>query len=95
MTIGEKTRKSLKEPFSAAKSLLKLTQGEMIKILRQKNELSQFQLAQTTGLNQSTISELENNRIKLDIKRAKILATALKVHPAILVFPDWNKESVA
>ena len=39
---------------------------------------------------QSTISAIENDRVKLGVERAKILATALKVHPGVLVFPGWE-----
>ena len=95
MIIGRKTKKSLKEQFSVAKSVVKLSQGEMIKILREKNNLSQNQLAQKTGLTQSTISGLENNKINLGIERAKVLARALNVHPAVVAFPDWEDKSVA
>lgn len=95
MIIGKKTNKALKEQFSIAKSVAKLTQGDMIRILREKNELSQNQLAQMTGLTQSTISGLENNRIKLGVERAKVLAKILKVHPGVVAFPDWEDKSVA
>lgn len=95
MTIGRKTKKALKDKFSPAKSLMKLSQGEMIKILREKNNLFQNQLAKITGLTQSTISGLENDRLRLGIERAKILARALKVHPATVAFPDWEDKSVA
>ena len=46
---------------------------------------------------QSTISGIENDRINIGIERAKILARALKCHPAVLVFPGWeiNKQIAA
>ncbi len=95
MTIGKKTRERLEEKFSIAKPVAELTQGMMIKILREKNELSQNELSKLTGLNQSTISGLENDRIRLGIERAKVLARAFKVHPAVLAFPDWKSNLVA
>jgi len=66
------------------------SQGQALKILREKNELSQNDLAELTGLTQSTISSIENDRISLGIERAKTLAVALNVHPAVLAFPDWD-----
>ena len=95
MTIGKRTKEKLNEKFSVAKPSAKLTQGMMIKILREKNELSQNELARLTSLSQSTISSLENNKIKLGVERAKALAKTLKVHPAVLAFPDWENELVA
>jgi transcriptional regulator with XRE-family HTH domain len=47
-------------------------------------------LAELTGIPQSTISGIENNRIKLGVERAKVIARALKCHPAVLVFPGWD-----
>ena len=95
MTIGKKLRKALKDKFVVAKPSALLTQGDSIKILREKNGLSQNQLAEITGLAQSTISGLENGRIKLGVERAKVLARVFKVHPAILAFPDWDSNLVA
>lgn len=40
---------------------------------------------------------LENDRVRLGVERAKILARAQKVHPGVLVFPEWEipNEAVA
>ena len=57
----------------------------------QFQELSQnHQLAQLTGIPQATISAIENDRVRLGVERAKVLARALKCHPAVLVFPGWE-----
>ena len=53
-------------------------------------ELSQNQLAELTGIPQSTLSAIENDRVNLGVERAEVLARALKCHPAVLVFPGWN-----
>jgi len=68
-----------------------------VRIIRELQELSQNQLAALTGIPQATISAIENNRVNLGVERAKILARALKCHPAVLVFPGWDValESVA
>jgi transcriptional regulator with XRE-family HTH domain len=59
--------------------------------------MSQNELSEVTGIPQSTISAIENNRVNLGVERAKILARALKCHPAVLVFPGWDvdQESAA
>jgi hypothetical protein len=36
------------------------------------------------------LSAIENDRVLLEVERAKILARALKVHPEVLVFPGWE-----
>lgn len=59
--------------------------------------LSQNELAGLTGIPQSTLSAIENDRVNLGIEHAKVLARALKCHPAVLVFPGWDigQESAA
>jgi transcriptional regulator with XRE-family HTH domain len=47
-------------------------------------------LAGLTGIPQATLSAIENDRIRLGVERAKVLARALKCHPAVLVFPGWD-----
>lgn len=95
MTTGKRVKKSLKEEFTKSKQRIRLTTGEMLAILREKNELTQNQLAQKSGLTQATISSLESNRISLGVERAKALARVLHVHPAVLLFPDWDAEENA
>lgn len=83
--------------FRKAKTRIRLTPGESVRIIRELQEISQNQLAEISGLPQSTISAIERERVNLGVERAKILARALKCHPAVLVFPGWdaNAESVA
>ena len=76
--------------FVRAKRHVEVTPGESVRILRELQELSQNELAEICGIPQSTISAVENDRIKLGVERAKIFARALKCHPAVLVFPGWD-----
>ncbi|MEQ8694267.1 MAG: helix-turn-helix transcriptional regulator [Gammaproteobacteria bacterium] len=69
--------------------------GESVRIIRELQEMSQSQLARESGIPQSTISAIENDRIKLGVERAKILARALRCHPAVLVFPGWQLDEDA
>ena len=78
--------------FHEAKKRLDLSNGESVRIMRELQELSQNELAVISGLPQSTISAIENDRVKIGIERAKVLARALKCHPAVLVFPGWKIE---
>jgi transcriptional regulator with XRE-family HTH domain len=66
--------------------------GESVRILRELQELSQSELSEMTGIPQSTISAIERGRIRLGVERAKVLARALRCHPAVLVFPGWDVE---
>jgi transcriptional regulator with XRE-family HTH domain len=50
-------------------------------------------LAERAGLSQATISSIENERVRLGVERAKALARALQIHPAVLLFPSWDSEA--
>ena len=93
MTTEQDSRKD----FRPARRSVEVSVGESVRILRELQELSQNRLAELTGIPQSTISAIENDRVKLGVERAKTLARALRVHPAVIVFPGWDveKESAA
>jgi len=61
-----------------------------VRILRELQELSQNELSSLTGIPQPTLSAIEHDKIKLGVERAKVLARALRCHPAVLVFPGWD-----
>lgn len=81
--------------FRPARRRIKVTVGESLRIVREFQELSQNELAKLCGIPQTTISAIENGRVRLGVERAKVLARALKCHPAVLVFPDWDEQSAA
>ncbi len=76
--------------YRKAKKTVDVSVGESVRIIRELQELSQSELAELTGIPQSTISGIENDRINLGVERAKVFAQALKCHPAVLVFPGWE-----
>lgn len=79
--------------FRPAKRRVEVSVGDSVRILRELQELTQSQLADLTGIPQSTISAIENGRGNLGVERAKVLARTLKCHPAVLVFPGWDVAS--
>ena len=76
--------------YRPAKKRIDVSVGESVRILRELQELSQSELSRLTGIPQATISAIENDRVNLGVERAKVLARALKCHPAVLVFPGWE-----
>ena len=81
--------------YRPARKRATVSAGESVRILRELQELSQSQLARLTGIPQSTISAIENDRVRLGVERAKVLASALKCHPGVLVFPGWKLSDTA
>ena len=79
-----------KKQYRRAKKHIEVTVGESLRIIRELQGLSQNELSALTGIPQATISALENDRVSLGVERAKVLAKALKCHPAVIVFPGWN-----
>jgi transcriptional regulator with XRE-family HTH domain len=76
--------------FRPAKKRIDVSVGESVRIIRELQGLSQNDLARLSGIPQSTISAIENDRINLGVERGKTLARVLECHPAVLVFPGWN-----
>ncbi|MHB0915319.1 MAG: helix-turn-helix domain-containing protein [Thermoleophilia bacterium] len=81
--------------YQKAKKRVEVSVGESVRIIRELQGFSQNQLSELTGIPQSTLSAIENDRVKLGVERAKVLARALNCHPAVLVFPGWDVEDEA
>jgi transcriptional regulator with XRE-family HTH domain len=79
--------------YRPAKKRIDVSVGESVRIIRELQGLSQNGLAKLSGIPQSTISAMENDRVNLGVERAKTLARVLNCHPAVLVFPGWEVES--
>ncbi len=71
-----------------AKRRIEVSVGESVRIIRGLQGLSQNDLAKVTRIPRTSISAIENDRMRLVSDRAKVLAHALKCHPAVLVPPD-------
>ena len=76
--------------FRTARKRIDVSVGESVRIIRELQGYSQNELARLTGIPQATLSAIENDRVRLGVERAKVLAQALKCHPAVLVFPGWE-----
>jgi transcriptional regulator with XRE-family HTH domain len=63
----------------------------MVRVTRELQEMTQAELAAASGIAQGTISSIEVGRVSLGVERAERLARALKVHPAVLLWPNWGE----
>jgi transcriptional regulator with XRE-family HTH domain len=69
--------------------------GETIVMLRNLKGWTQEELARKSGIAATNLSRLENGHLSLGKQRAIILAKALGVHPATLMFPEIPMEKAA
>ena len=81
--------------FIPARAHAHVTTGEVIRILREKKGWTQEDLARRCRISTSNLSMLENDRIDIGKRRAEQLARAFKVHPAILMFPEYESREIA
>jgi len=84
-----------KNDFAPAKINIEVTPAEMLKTLRELQEMTQVELAEAAGLSQSNISAMESGASQIGRERALKLATALKTHPAVILFPDFDVSTIA
>ena len=82
-----------KTSFVAARIRVELTPGASVRIARELQEMTQAELATASGIPQGTISSIEGGRVTLGAERAEKLARALRVHPAVLLWPNWDAEA--
>ncbi len=83
-----------KNEFNLAKQHVRVTTGEVIRILREKKEWTQDELARRSGISPTNLSMLENDRVDIGKKRAEQLAQAFGVHPAIIMFPEYEAADI-
>jgi transcriptional regulator with XRE-family HTH domain len=86
--------KKKKSDFIAAKPYAKLTTGETIRMLRELKGWTQEELAVHSAMSATNISALENDRVEIGKRRAEQLAKAFSVHPAIIMFPEYEASEI-
>lgn len=90
-----KVKKAKAAAYVPARVRVALTPGDAVRVARELQEMTQAELAAATGIAQPTLSSIESGRSTLGAERAEKLARALKVHPAILLWPNWDVEAEA
>jgi transcriptional regulator with XRE-family HTH domain len=86
--------KASRGTFGAAKAHAVLSTGEVIRMLRELKGWTQAELARRSAISVSNISLLENGRVDIGKKRAELLAKAFDVHPAIIMFPEYEAKEI-
>lgn len=80
--------------FVAAQAHARLSTGEVIRMLRELKGWTQEELAKRSGITATNISSLENERVEIGKKRVEQLAKAFDVHPAIIMFPEYESKEI-
>jgi transcriptional regulator with XRE-family HTH domain len=81
---------STKKDLNIAGVRILMSPGEMVRTLRELKGWSQIKLAEQTGISQANISAIENGRVEIGKQRAIVMAEALNVHPASIMFADYD-----
>ena len=83
-----------KNKFITAKPHVVLSTGEVIRMLRELKGWTQAELARRSGISVTNISLLENEKIEIGKKRTVQLAKTFDVHPAIIMFPEYEAKEI-
>jgi transcriptional regulator with XRE-family HTH domain len=83
-----------KSNFKPAKQHAILSTGEVIKMLRELKGWTQEELSKYCSINAKNISMLENDKLEIGKKRVEQLAKAFNVHPAIIMFPEYESKEI-
>ena len=86
--------KSSHDTFGAAKAHAVVSTGEVIRMLRELKGWTQAELARRSGIAVTNISLLEHEKIDIGKRRAEQLAKAFDVHPAIIMFPEYEAKEI-
>ena len=79
-----------KSEFVTARPHSELSTGEVIRMLRELKGWTQLVLAERSGISPTNLSLLENDRVDIGKKRVLQLAKAFGVHPATIMFPEYE-----
>ena len=83
-----------KSKFIPAKPHTVLSTGEVIRLLRDLKGWTQAELARRSGISATNISLLENEKVEIGKRRAEQLAKTFDVHPAIIMFPEYEAKEI-
>ena len=80
--------------FKPATVYVGLTTGEVIRLLRELKQWTQEELARKSAISPTNLSLLENGRVDIGKHRAEQLAKAFGVHPAVIMFPEYESREI-
>jgi len=66
----------------------KASPGSVIRAHRRNFKITLKELSKATGIAESNLSLVENDKVEIGIKRATLIGAALGVDPAFIMFPN-------
>ncbi|MBK8574331.1 MAG: helix-turn-helix transcriptional regulator [Elusimicrobia bacterium] len=72
-----------------------VSSGTVIRTLRELKGWTQEELSRRCGISATNLSMLENDRVDIGKKRAELIAKAFAIHPAIIMFPEYEAFDIA
>ncbi len=69
-----------------------LAPGDAVRVGREVQEMTHAELADASGIDEGTIYSIEKGRLALGAAMAERIASALKVHPAVLLRTNANSD---
>jgi DNA-binding XRE family transcriptional regulator len=88
--LGKVFSMAAKKDLNVAGSTIFMTPGEMVKTLRELKGWLQLEPSEQAGISQANISAIENGRVEIGKHRAITFAEAFRVHPASIMFADFD-----
>ncbi len=68
------------------------TTGSTIKAFRNNFSITLKELSRLTGIPESNLSAIENNKLEIGVKRATLIGAALGISPESLLFPNGKSQ---
>jgi transcriptional regulator with XRE-family HTH domain len=68
------------------------TSGELLRSFRKRDGFTLKDLEEITGIAQSNLSALENDKMELTQHYAEIFSAALGIHPIVILYPNGKFE---
>ena len=87
----KKNMKISRKNLNPAGATILVSPGEMVKTFRELKGWSQNQLSEASGISQTNISAIENDRVQIGKERAIVFARVFHVHPASIMFSDYKE----
>jgi transcriptional regulator with XRE-family HTH domain len=67
------------------------TSGSVIRAHRRNWRVTLKELSQMTGIAESNLSLIENDRVEIGTRRASLIGAALGIDPAFILFPEGSE----